>query len=325
MGSLRSVALPLLAAAAILTAPRASDAQTYPTKVVHIIVPFAPGGSADLIARTVAAKLTDGMGQQVVVENRQAGGGRLGVESTVNAAPDGYTLLVTPNGPMSIARYAAQLPYDTMTDLAPVSMLATIPAGIAVNAQLPPKTLAEYIAYAKARPGQLNYAISSIGTHMHLAGELLKSMTGINVVAVPYRGTGPAATALGAGEVQAGVLDLASLLPAQARGAVRILAIADPKRTSTAPDIPTAAEAGVPGFGVTAWIAMFAPAKTPAPIIAKINGEVGKALRMADVRDILTKAGIEPTPSTPEEMGKILRDQIADFGKIIKEANIKFD
>ena len=325
MGSLRFLALPLLAATAILTAPLSAGAQNYPTKVVHIIVPFAPGGSADLIARTVAAKLTDGMGQQVVVENRQAGGGRLGVESTVNAAPDGYTLLVTPNGPMSIARYAAQLPYDTLTDLAPVSMLATIPAGIAVNAQLPPKTLAEYIAYAKARPGQLNYAVSSIGTHMHLAGELLKSMTGINVVAVPYRGTGPAATALGAGEVQAGVLDLASLLPAQARGAVRILAIADPKRTSTAPDIPTAAEAGVPGFGVTAWIAMFAPAKTPAPIIAKINGEVGKALRMADVRDILTKAGIEPTPSTPEEMGKILRDQIADFGKIIKEANIKFD
>lgn len=325
MGSLRFFALPLLAAAAILTAPLISVAQTYPTKVVHIIVPFAPGGSADLIARTVAAKLTDGMGQQVVVENRQAGGGRLGVESTVNAAPDGHTLLITPNGPMSIARYAAQLPYDTLTDLAPVSMLATIPAGIAVNAQLPPKTLAEYIAYAKARPGQLNYAVSSIGTHMHLAGELLKSMTGINVVAVPYRGTGPAATALGAGEVQAGVLDLASLLPAQARGAVRILAIADPKRTSTAPDIPTAAEAGVPGFGVTAWIAMFAPAKTPAPIIAKINGEVGKALRMADVRDILTKAGIEPAPSSPEEMGKILRDQVVDFGKIIKEANIKFD
>jgi len=325
MGSLRSVALPLAAAAIFVAAPLTAGAQNYPTKVVHVIVPFAPGGSADLIARTVAAKLTDSLGQQVVVENRQAGGGRLGVESTVNAAPDGYTLLVTPNGPMSIARYAAQLPYDTMTDLAPVTMLATIPAGIAVNAQQPVKTLAEYIAYAKSRPGQLNYAVSSIGTHMHLTGELLKSMTGINVVAVPYRGTGPAAAALSAGEVHAGVLDLASLLPAQARGAVRILAVADPKRTSTAPDIPTAAEAGVPGFGVTAWIAMFAPGKTPAPVIAKLNREVGNALYMTEVREILTKAGIEPAPSSPEGMAKILRDQVADFGKIIKEANIKFE
>jgi tripartite-type tricarboxylate transporter receptor subunit TctC len=325
MGSLHLAALPLAAAIAFIVAPLAAGAQSYPSKVVHIIVPFAPGGSADLIARTVAAKLTDSMGQQVVVENRQAGGGRLGVESTVNAAPDGYTLLVTPNGPMSIARYATQLPYDTMTDLAPVSMLATIPAGIAVNARLPVTTLAEYIAFAKARPGQINYAISSIGTHMHMTGELLKSMTGMNVVAVPYRGTGPAAAALSAGEVQAGVLDLASLLPAQSRGAVRILAVADPKRTSTAPDIPTAAEAGVPGFGVTAWIAMFAPGKTPPPIIAKLNREVGNALYMTDVRDILTKAGIEPAPSSPDDMAKILRDQIADFGKIIKEANIKFE
>ena len=325
MASLRAAALPLLAAAVFAIAPLTAGAQSYPTKVVHIIVPFAPGGSADLIARTVAAKLTESMGQQVVVENRQAGGGRLGVESTVNAAPDGYTLLVPPNGPMSIARYAAQLPYDTMTDLAPISMLATIPAGIAVNAQLPVKTLAEYIALAKSRPGQINYAISSIGTHMHMTGELLKSMTGMNVVAVPYRGTAPAAAALSAGEVQAGVLDLASLLPAQARGAVRILAVADPKRTSTAPDIPTAAEAGVPGFGVTAWIAMFAPAKTPAPIIAKLNGDVGRALQINEVRDILTKAGIEPAPSTPEDMAKILRDQVADFGKVIKDANIKFE
>ena len=324
MDSIFRALAPLVAAGALLAA-MPTAAQNYPNKVIHFIVPFAPGGSADLIARTVGAKLADSVGQQVVVENRPAGGGQLGVEMTVNAAPDGYTLLVTPNGALSIARYMRQLPYDTATDLAPVSMLATIPAGIAVNAALPVKSLAEFIAYVKDRPGQLNYAVPTIGTHMHLAGELLKSMTGMNIVAVPYKGTGPAAAALAAGEVQAAVADLASLLPFAGRGAIRILAVADPKRTSTAPDIPTAAEAGVPGYGVTAWIAMFAPVKTPAPVIAKLNAEVGRALQMADVRDILIKAGIEPAPSTPEDMRKILSDQIAGFGKVIKEANIKFE
>nr|ART40120.1 K157 [uncultured bacterium] len=325
MRSFRHAILPLVAAGAIIAGAAPAGAQSYPSKVIHIIVPFAPGGSADLIARTIAAKFSDSLGQQTIVENRPAGGGQLGVEMTVNAAPDGHTLLVTPNGTITITRHARQLPYDTAKDLAPVSMLATIPAGVAVNDKLPPKTLADFIKYVKERPGQLNYAIPTIGTHMHLTGELLKAASGMNIVAVPYKGTGPAAAALAGGEVQAGVADLASLLPHASRGAIRILAVTDPKRTSTAPNIPTAAEAGVPGFGVQAWIGMFAPAKTPPAIIARVNSEVAKALNMPDVREILTKAGVEPAPSTPDALAGVVRDQIDNFGKVIKQANIRFD
>lgn len=318
--------IPLLAVAiAGFIGVTPAGAQNYPNKVVHFIVPFAPGGSSDRIARILATKLSESFGQQVVVENRFAGGGQLGVEITVNAQPDGYTFLVTPNGPVSITRHARKLPYDTAADLAPVSMLATIPAGIAVNASLPVQSLAEFVQYVKERPGQLNYAVPTIGTHMHLVGELLKSAAGIDIVAVPYKGNGPATVALVSGEVQAGVSDLASLLPFARRGAIRILAVADPKRTLTAPDIPTAAEAGVPRFGVAAWVAMFAPARTPPALIARVNGEVTRALNLADVRESLMKTGIEPAPSTPEEMGRILREQIDDFGMVIQKANIKFE
>jgi tripartite-type tricarboxylate transporter receptor subunit TctC len=315
----------LAVAIAGLIAIAPARAQSYPSKTVHFIVPFAPGGSSDRIARILATKLSESFGQQVVVENRFAGGGQLGVEMTVNAQPDGHTLLVTPNGPVSITRHARKLPYGTATDLAPVSMLATIPAGIAVSNALPVQTLAEFVNYAKERPGQLNYAIPTIGTHMHLAGELLKLAAGINIVAVPYKGTGPATAALVSGEVHAGISDLASLLAFARRGAIRILAVADPKRSITAPDIPTAAEAGVPRFGVTAWVAMFAPARTPPAIIARVNNEVTRALSLADVREFLIKTGIEPAPSTPQAMGRMLREQIDDFGMVIQGANIKFE
>ncbi len=321
IGQARRIALPV----AILLASAAAAAQQYPAQPVRVILPFAPGGSLDITMRTVGAKLTESLGQPVIIDNRSGAAGQVGIQAVVRSPADGYTLVTTPSGPISITGHLQKLPYDPAKDLVSVAMLAMVPAGIAVNASLPIHSLGEFIKYSKGKSDGVSYGVSAIGTHMHLAGELLKSMTGANLVAVAYRGTAPAVTALVSGEVPAAVADLATLLPQARGGRIRILAVVNSTRTSTAPELPTFAESGVPGYGADAWIGMFAPTGVPQNIIARLNADVARALALADVRQTLEKAGLEPAPMKPEDMSRFVADDIAKWGKVIREANIKIN
>lgn len=302
-----------------------AGAQQYPSQPIRIIVPVAPGGSADFIVRTVGVKISESVGQPVVVENRPGASMQIGIQAVVRSPADGYTLVVTPSGPISVSGHFQKLPYDPAKDLVPVAMLVWVPAGIAVNAALPIHNLNDFIVFSKGKPDGVSYSVAAIGTHMHLAGELLKSMTEARLVAVPYRGTAPAATAILSGEVPAGISDLATLLPHAMSGRIRILAIVNSARTATAPNLPTVSESGVPGYGADAWIGMFAPVGTPPRIIARLNTEVARSLALPDVRQAIGKAGLEPAPMNSEEMGRFVLDDTRKWGKVIKDANIKIN
>ncbi len=302
-----------------------AGAQQYPSQPIRIIVPFLPGGSADISARTVGMRLSDSLGQPVVVENRSGATGQVGIQAVIRSPADGYTLLATPNGAVTISGYFQKLPYDPAKDLVPVAMLTWVPIGIAVNAALPVNNLRDFIEFSKEKPGGLSYSTPGIGSHMHLAGELLKSMTGANLTAVPYRGSGPSTAAILSGEVPAGIADLAALLPLAKSERIRILTITNSTRTATAPDIPTVAESGVPGYGADAWIGMFAPAGTPPHIIARLNAEIARSLALPDVRQNLLKAGLEAAPMSSVDMGRFVLDEIKKWGKVIKDGNIKIN
>jgi tripartite-type tricarboxylate transporter receptor subunit TctC len=326
MSPIHKMALRLATVTSILMMPLLAHAQTYPSKPINFIVPFTPGGSADLIARTLAAKLGASLGQTVIVENHGGAGGEVGVGVAVRGRPDGHTLLVTPSGPITTGGHFRKQAYEVARDLVPVAMVAIIPSVIAVNAALPVQTLSEFIAYAKERPNAINYSNPGLGSGNHLAGELLKHTTGIKMVPVPYKGSSAAAVAVASGEVQAGSGDLTSYLPfgASGSGKVRILATYGATRTMTAPEIPTVAEAGVPGFRAVAWVGMFAPAKTSPQIVARLNQEVMRALQRPDVREVFLKAGVEPAaPMSSEKFGQFVLDETDRLGKLIKAADIK--
>src|SRR3990167_5369179 len=284
-----------------------AGAQQYPGQPIRIIVPYPPGGSSDLAVRTVGAKISESLGQPVVVENRSGAAGQVGIQVVVRSPADGYTLVATPNGPVSISAHLQKLPYDPAKDLVPVAMLAWVPIGIAVNSAVPVHNLKDFIGFSKGKPDGVSYSVSGVGTLMQLAGELMKSMTGANLVAVPYKGAAPAATAILSGEVPAGISDLTTLLPHARSGRIRILAVASSTRTTTAPDLPTVAESGVPGYGADGWIGMFAPAGTPPNIIARLNAEVARSLALPEVRQALGKAGLEPAPMRSEDMGRFVQ------------------
>ena len=302
-----------------------AGAQQYPGQPIRIIVPYPPGGSSDLAVRTVGAKISESLGQPVVVENRSGAAGQVGIQVVVRSPADGYTLVATPNGPVSISAHLQKLPYDPAKDLVPVAMLAWVPIGIAVNSAVPVHNLKDFIGFSKGKPDGVSYSVSGVGTLMQLAGELMKSMTGANLVAVPYKGAAPAATAILSGEVPAGISDLVTLLPHATSGRIRILALANSTRTTTAPDLPTVAESGVPGYGADGWIGMFAPAGTPPHIIARLNAEVARSLALPEVRQALGKAGLEPAPMRSEDMGRFVLDEIKKWGKVIKDANININ
>ena len=302
-----------------------AGAQQYPGQPIRIIVPYPPGGSSDLAVRTVGAKISESLGQPVVVENRSGAAGQVGIQVVVRSPADGYTLVATPNGPVSISAHLQKLPYDPAKDLVPVAMLAWVPIGIAVNSAVPVHNLKDFIGFSKGKPDGVSYSVSGVGTLMQLAGELMKSMTGANLVAVPYKGAAPAATAILSGEVPAGISDLVTLLPHARSGRIRILAVASSTRTTTAPDLPTVAESGVPGYGSDGWIGMFAPAGTPPNIIARLNAEVARSLALPEVRLTLGKAGLEPAPMKSDDMGRFVLDEIKKWGKVIKDANIRID
>lgn len=324
---LRAMALRFASIVWLLTAALVSHAQTYPNKLITVIVPFTAGGAADLVGRTVAAKLSESLGQTVIVENHGGAGGEVGVGVAVRARPDGYTLLVTPQGPISVGGHLRKQPFDVTKDLIPVAMVTQLPLFFAVNASLPVQTLAEFIAYVKERPDLINYGNPGLGSTNHLAVELLKQSAGIRMTAVPYKGSSAAAAAVASGEVHAGSGDLPSYLPfgASGSGKVKILATYGPARSSMMPEVPTVVEAGVPSYRpISAWVGMFVQAKTPPEIVSRLHQEVMRMLQRADVRATFLKAGGEsPAPMSQEQFSRIIHDEINSFGKLIKAADIR--
>ena len=297
--------------------------QTWPAKPIHLVVPNAPGGPTDLVARVLAQKMTESLGQQAIVENRIGAGGIVGTESVARATPDGYAILVSAAGPMVITpHFNAGLPYDPLRDFAPVALGATAPM-ILVTPPNGAKSLQELIAQARAQPGRLNYATAGVGTPPHLSAELLKSMAGIDVLHVPYKGTPQVEAAAMNGEVNFTFTQPTILNMAKA-GRVRALAISSARRSSLAPDVPTLAESGLPGFEVTAWYGLFAPSRTPDEIVQRLNAEVMRALPQPEVAERFKAMGFEAAAAHGAgEFAAFVRQESAKWQKVVKEAGIK--
>ena len=301
-----------------------ATAADFPSKPMRIVVPFPPGGPADVLARTVGDKLQAALGQPVVVDNRPGAGGNIGMELVAKAAPDGHTLVLAPAGNLTVnPSLYRNVPYDVGRDFAPVTVIAAVPNVLVVNAQVPAKDVAELIAYAKANPGKLNFASPGAGSGAHLAGELLKSSAGIEMVHVPFSGIAPAVTAVVAGDVQVMFAGTSSAMPHVAAGKLRALGVASPKRLASAPALPTLDESGLPGFDVTSWYSIVAPAGTPATAIERLQKEIAKALDAPDVKAKLAGLGAEPVGNSPSEFAAMIKVESAKWGKIVKEANIR--
>ena len=298
-------------------------AQQYPTKPIRLIVPFAPGGGTDITARAIAMKLTEALGQTVVVDNRAGANGTIGADIAAKAPPDGYTLSMISSSHSVNPSIMKKLPYDLVTDLAPVTQATSQPYALVLHPSVAAKSVKELIALVKAKPNSLNYGSSGTGGLSHLSGALLCSMTGITMTHIPYKGGSPALTDLVGGQIQ---LLFSTILQAQSQlkgGRVRALAVTTAKRSAGAPDLPTMHEAGVTGYEVAGWYGMVAPLKTPAAIIARLNTEAVKALRGPDIKDKLAADGSEPVGSTSEAFGLHIKTEVAKWNKLVKEASIR--
>ena len=316
------VAAALTLAACITCAHAQAQALDYPAKTVRVIVPFAPGGSNDIVGRLLAAHLSERSGKQFVIDNRGGAGGLVGTEMVWKSPPDGYTLLVISVAfPMNAAIY--KLPYDPMKAFTPVVLLGTGTNGLALHPALPVKNVKELIALAKSRPGQLQYSSAGIGTFQHLSSEMFKSMAGVNILHVPYKGGGPATIDLIAGQVQMSIGSLIVILPHQRSGKIRIIATGGAKRSATLPEVPTIAESGVPGYEANNWWGVMAPAGTPEAVVRKLNTESNAVMALPDTRKRLTAEGAESINVTSEQFAKHIAAEIVKWGKVTKEAGIK--
>lgn len=300
-------------------------AQSYPAKPVRMLIGFAPGGGADIVARSLSPRLVEAFGQQIIVDNRPGANGIIAAELAAKAPPDGYTLLVAPGNYAFAPAMYAKLPFDMTTAFAPVSQLAETPLLVVVHPSLPAKSIPQLIALAKSRPGKLAYASGGIGGAAHLATELFRTLTQVDLVHVPYKGTGAAISDLMGGQVPLCICTLPSVLPHAKSGRLRALAVTTARRTSAAPDIPTVAEAGVAGYEMSQWYGLLAPAGTPAPIIERLNAEVGKALKHPESRSRLQAEGAEPVGSSPQEFGAFFKSEIAKWTRIVQKAGIRAD
>lgn len=318
---------PFLAAAACLLAclPLAAVAQAWPDKPLRFVMSAPAGSSIDVLGRTIADKLKDRLGQPVVVENKPAAGGTVAVEDIAKAAPDGYTMVLAFNGPLSITPLLRKLPYDVQKDLAPVITTSSQPNVLAVNAQLPAKTVGELVAYAKANPGKLNYASVGPGSSSHLNGELLKSLAGIDIVHIPFNGSPPAVTSTVQGETQMIFAVMQPLQPQIQAGKLRALAVTSAKRFPLLPDLPTVAESGYPKFESLAWNGVLVPAGTPRPVIARLNSEMNAILKLPDVVQKMNAAGFDLIGGTPEDFGALIKAETDKWAPIVKGAGIKID
>ena len=305
-----------------LGAVAADAADDYPTKVIRMVVPLSPGGAADLLARLVSNDLSQRLGRSVVVENRVGGGGNIGSEYVAKAAPDGYTLL-TAGIPQAIGMSLYKnLKYDLGKDLAAVIQGATFPSIIVVHPSLPVKSIKDLVALAKAQPGALNYGANT-GSPNHLAIELLDMAKGVKMVHIPYKGAGPVVTDLIAGHIQVASLGFPPALPMVQAGKMRAIAVTGTTRSAMLPDVPTVSESGVPGYSVNSWYGVFAPAGTPASIIARLNREIGAGLKTPEVSKRLVDLGAEVAVTTPEEFQQIVRDEIRKWAKVVKASGIE--
>jgi len=301
-----------------------AGAQPYPSKAIRMVVPFPPGGPNDILGRLIAQRLTAQVGQQVVIDNRGGAGGIIGAELAARAVADGYTLLFGGTAPLSINPWLhKQLPYDPIKDFVAVSLVGTAPSLLVTHPNVPVKTVRDLIALAKAKPGQLNFASAGIGTPPHLAGELFKSMAGVDMVHVPYKGGGPALTDLLAGQVGIYFSGISSALPFVKEAKLHGIAMTSAKRSAVMPEMPTIAESGLPGYEVGNWYAIVAPAATPQPIVARLNTEINKTLALPDVKQRFLDLAADPAGSTPGDLSAYIRSEIAKWGKVIKIAGIK--
>jgi tripartite-type tricarboxylate transporter receptor subunit TctC len=299
-------------------------AQPYPTKPIRVVVTYPPGGSTDVVARLLGFKLTDLLGQQVVIDNRGGAGGIIGTDIVAHAAPDGYTLLFGTSAGLSINPLLhKKLPYDVQRDFAPVSLVVVNPQVLVAYPGLPANTVSELIKLARARPGQINYASPGVGSPNHMGMELLKSMTHIDLVHVPYKGGGPAMTDLLSGQVSLLFNSIPSVLPQMKTGKLKALAVGSAQRSPAIPDVPTVSESGVPGFEYATWYGVFAPASTPNAIISRVNQAIVSALKNPELAQQLAVQGSEPKPTTSEALARFVRDEHERWARVVKATGIK--
>ena len=315
-------AVALTCSAALALSGGVARAQTYPSKPIRLVLPYVPGGIIDTAGRHFALRLSESLGQSVVAENRPGAGGMVGIDVVARSAPDGYTVVLTDPGIVSNPTLQKDPPYDLKAVQA-VSIVGSSPAVIVASQHLPVKTFAELIAYAKANPGKLNFASAGIGTAPHLAGEMIKLRTGIDMTHVPYRGIGAAYPDVMSGKVQLAFSSIAGAVPFTADNRVRPLATTGAARSAVYPDVPTVAESGLPGFDVDLWIGIYAPAGLPPAVLAKLNGELKKVLQHPELKAALAKIGVEPRGTTPEEAAAFTRSEFEKWKKVIVEGNIK--
>lgn len=298
-------------------------AQDYPSKPIRMVVPFATGSTTDTLARFIGDRLSRALGQQIVIDNRAGAGGNIGTEIVARATADGYTLVTAPS---SLAINAALIPnlgFDAVRDFSPIALIGAAPLILVAHPGLPASNVAELIALAKSKPGQMNYASGGNGSPSHLALELFKSMAGIDIVHIPYKGGGALLNSVMSGEIQLTPSGLLIAVPLIKAGRLKAIAVTGPKRVAAAPDVPTVAESGLPGYSVTGWWGILAPAKTPLPIVRRLNQEVAKALAAPDMKERLAADGIEPGGGAPEEFALMIQTEIATWSKVIKSAGIK--
>ncbi len=301
----------------------AVHAQAYPQKPVRLVVPFAPGGTTDILARLVGQKLTPVLGQTVFVENRPGANGAVGSELVAKSAPDGYTLIMGYLGSLAINPHLySKLPYDSVRDFAPVTLVAATAQAIVVHPALPPSCV-ELIALAKRQRGQITYASAGIGSPSHLAGELFKMMAGVDIVHVPYKGSGAVMSDLIGGHVAMSFGGLAAAMPHVKSGRLRLLAVTTARRSSAVPQVPTVAESGVPGFDVSSWFGVLAPAATPRDAIDRLHVEIARVLAAKDVKERLAADGAEPVGNTPQEFAAFIRAELVKWGKVVKGTGIR--
>ena len=318
--------LPFLVAVAFSAFAAASFAQTYPNRPVRLVVPFPAGGTTDILARAIAQKLSESLGQSFVVDNRPGAGGNIGSDVVAKSAPDGYTLLMGTVGTHAInPGLYPKMPYDHVKDFAPVVLVAGVPNVLVVNPNVPVKTV---VALAKDKPGSINFASSGSGTSIHLSGELFKSLTGTQITHVPYKGSSPALTDLIGGQVQIMFDNLPSAMPHIKGGTLRAIALTSSKRAPALPDLPTIAESGIPslaGFEASSWFGIFAPAGTPREVVTRINAEANRALQSPEMKEKLLAQGAEAVGNTPEYFADYIRAETTKWAKVVKDSGAKVD
>lgn len=313
----------LVAASSLMAADFAIAADAYPSRAIRMVVPFAPGGGSDIVARLLSPKMTEALGQSIVVENRAGASANLGAAVVAKAAPDGYTLLLA-NANFTInPSLFKSLPFDTVKEFAPVALIANVTNVLAVHPSIPAKSVKELIAFARAHPGQLNFASPGNGTSSHLAGELFRQVAKIDVMHIPYKGATPAITDLIAGQVSFTIASMLSVLPYAKQGRLRLLAVTTAKRSAALPDLPTIAESGLPGFEVANWFGVIATGGTPRAIIGRLNAELLRIARVPDMAEKLAAQGADPATGTPEEFGRFIQDEIKKWAVVVRGAGIQ--